>query len=171
KLPGYSLLATVPYAVAKWVFHLPPHPLGKRGIDYWPADYWITLGTSGLLTAWIGALLVLLARDLGCAPGVSAFGGLAYGLSTPAYVYGTLAFGHQATAFALLASFLLIWKKAPRLAVLRLAAAGFLAAMASVIELQVGPVSAILGLYLLVEVVRRRYPFAGLLGFAAGATI
>ena len=54
---------------------------------------------------------------------------------------------------------------------LRLAAAGFLAASASVIELQVGPVSAILGLYLLVEVIRRRYPFACLLSFAAGAMI
>ena len=99
KLPGFSLLATVPYALAKWVFHLPPHPLGtKPGWKYWPADYWITLGTSGLLTAWTGALLVLLARDLGCTPAVSALLGLAYGLSTPAYVYATLAYGHQASA-------------------------------------------------------------------------
>jgi hypothetical protein len=171
KLPGYSLLAAVPYAVARWVFHFPPHPLGKRGIPHWPADYWVTLGTSGLFTAWTGALLVLLARDLGCASGVSAMVGLAYGLSTPAYVYATLAFGHQATALALLGSFLLIWKKTPRFAVLRLAASGFLAALASVIELQVGPVSAILGLYLVIEVVRRRYALAGLLGFAAGAMI
>jgi hypothetical protein len=180
KLPGYSFLAAVPYAVLKWVFHFPSHPLDTpempfsirhRAPPHWPADYWITLGTSGLLTAWTGALLVLLARDLGCAPGVSALVGLAYGLSTPAYVYATLAYGHQASAFALLGSFLLIWKKAPRLPVLRLAASGFLAALASVIELQMGPVSAILGLYLLVEVVRRRYPFAGLLGFAAGAMI
>ena len=68
KLPGYPLLAAVPYAVLRWVFHFPPHPLGERGMKYWPADYWITLGTSGLLTAWTGALLVLLARDLGCTP-------------------------------------------------------------------------------------------------------
>jgi hypothetical protein len=140
-------------------------------MKYWPADYWITLGTSGLLTACTGALLVLLARDFGATPRVSAVVGLAYGLSTPAYAYATLAYGHQASAFALLASFLLIWKKGPRFGRLRLATAGFLAASASVIELQVGPVSAILGIYLIVEVLQRRYPFTGLLAFAAGAMI
>src|SRR5262249_30121490 len=132
---------------------------------------WITLGTSGLLTAWAGALLVLLARDLGCAPGASSLVGLAYGLSTPAYVYATLAYGHQASAFALLSSFLLIWRKGQRFAWLRLAAAGFLAASASVIELQVGPVSAILGLYLMAEVFRGRHAPVCLLSFAVGAMI
>ena len=54
---------------------------------------------------------------------------------------------------------------------LRLALAGFLAALASVIELQVAPVSAILGLYLLIEVLRRRYRPGGLVAFALGAAI
>ena len=35
--------------------------------------------------------------------GPAALVGLAYGLATPAYVYATLAYGHQASAFALLA--------------------------------------------------------------------
>jgi hypothetical protein len=172
KLPGYALLAAVPYACLKRLFDLPPHPRGEeRARKYWLADYWITLGTSGFLTAWTAVLLVLLTRDLGGSPRVAALVGLAYGLSTPAYVYATLAYGHQATAFALLASFLLIWKPAERFPVIRLTGAGFLAATAAVIELQVGPVAAILGLYLLVEVFRRRFAFVGLLGFAAGAMI
>jgi hypothetical protein len=171
KLPGYSLMAALPYACAKWAFNLLPHPLGAREMPYWAADYWITLCTSGLLTACTGILLVLMARDLGCSPGSAALVGLAYGLATPAYVYATLAYGHQASAFALLASFRLIWKAAPRWEGVRLAAAGFLAAWASVIELQMGPVSAILGLYLFVEVLRKRYRPRALATFALGALI
>jgi hypothetical protein len=169
KLPGYPLLAAIPYACAKRAFRLPPHPLGEPARRYWVADYWVTLPTSGVLTACTAALLVLLAAELGCSPGVAILVGLAYGLTTPAYVYATLAYGHQATAFALLASFLLIWKKAPRFERLRLGVAGFLAASAAVIELQVGPVSAILGLYLLVEVLGRRRRPSGLASFAVGA--
>ena len=52
-----------------------------------------------------------LARDLGCSPRRAALVGLAYGLATPAYVYATLAYGHQLSAFALLASFSLLWNR------------------------------------------------------------
>ena len=84
--------------------------MDRPGFAYWPADYWVTLGTSGLLTALTGVLLVGLARDLGCGPRRAALVGLAYGLATPAYVYATLSYGHQASAFALLASFALLWR-------------------------------------------------------------
>ena len=84
----------------------------SRLVAYWAADYWVTLFTSGLLTAATGALLVYWSRCLGCRPGRAALLGLAYGLATPAYVYATLAYGHQATAFALFTSFFLLWKKA-----------------------------------------------------------
>ena len=175
KLPGYPLLAAVPYAIVRAVFGFPAHPLNVRAEDYvyWPADYWVTLATSGLLSAATAVLLVRLARDLGCRPVVAAMVGLAYGLSTPAYVYATLAYGHQAAAFALFASFLLIGKRSSGFgwAMARLWAAGFLAAYASVIELQVGPVSAILGFYLLAEVIGRRQLPAGLLAFAVGAIV
>ncbi len=171
KLPGYPLLAALPYAYARWAFDMPGHPLDSGPIDYWPADYWITLGTSGILTAWTAALLVVLARDLGCSPGAAALVGLAYGLSTPAYVYATLAYGHQASAFALLSSFLLIWRKEPRRESLRMFLAGLLASYAAVIELQVAPVSAILGLYLFVEWVRGRRRFDRLPIFAVGALL
>ena len=126
----------------------PAHPLDVTAMAYWPADYWVTLGTSGLFTALTAVLLMRLARDLGCSPRGAALVGLAYGLATPAYVYATLAYGHQLSAFALLASFSCSGTEARAGEAARLVAAGFLAAYAAVIELQVGPVSAILGLYL-----------------------
>jgi hypothetical protein len=171
KLPGYPFLAALPYACARWAFGMPPHPLGVPGMKYWAPDYWITLTTSGLLTACTGALLVLMARDMGCRPWGAMLVGLAYGLSTPAYVYATLAYGHQSSAFALLASFRLIEKKVSGWERLRLTTAGFLTAGASVIELQMGPVSAILALYLLVEVMSGRHTGLGLGCFAMGALI
>src|SRR4051812_21759282 len=171
KLPGFSLLATAPYALAKVSRGLPDHPVNRAGFAYWEADYWVTLGTSGLLTATIGVLLTALARDLGCGARRSALVGLAYGLSTPAYAYATMSYGHQASAFALLAAFALLWHMDGRRARLAMIAAGFLAAMASTIELSVGPVSAILGLYLLAQVIGRRRPVGALGGFAVGAAL
>ena len=90
------LLATVPYAIARLVLRLPSHPLDQAAFPYWAADYWATLGTSGLFTAGTAVLLVLWARELGCSARKACLIGLAYGLATPAYVYATLAYGHQA---------------------------------------------------------------------------
>jgi hypothetical protein len=171
KLPGFSFLAALPYAVARWVFRLPSHPLNVPAFAFWSADYWATLCTSGLATAAIGSILVLWAQELGCRPGRAAIVGLAYGLATPAYVYATLAYGHQVSAFALFTSFFLVWRRQRRRDALGLLLAGFLAAYAAVIELQVGPVSAILGLYLLAQCLRgNRHPDALSL-FAIGAVI
>jgi hypothetical protein len=171
KLPGYSLLAAVPYELTRTVLRLPPHPLNLKAFAYWPADYWVTLGTSGLLSALTGVLLVGLARDLGCDPRRSALVALAYGLATPAYAYATLSYGHQASAFALLASFALLWRSGRVRPGRRAFWAGLLAAYAAVIELQVGPVAAILGLYLVVQVVGGRRPFANIADFAVGAAL
>jgi len=170
KTPGFSLLAVVPYVGARWAMRLPDHPRDRPGFAYWPADYWVTLGTSGLLSALSGAILVVLAGSLGCGPGRSALVGLAYGLATPAYAYATLAYGHQASAFCLLASFALLWEGGPRPR-LRSAFAGFFASYASVVEIQVGPVSAILGLYLLALAAGRKRPGSAVVAFALGATI
>jgi hypothetical protein len=171
KLPGLSLLATVPYAIARSVFRLPSHPLNQPAdpFRYWAADYWITLGTSGLFTAATAVLLVLWSRELGCSPGRACLIGIAFGLATPAYVYATLAYGHQTSAFALFASFFLLWKKTRTRDSFRLVLAGFLAAYAAVIELQVGPVSAILGFYLLAQCLRgdRRPDALALFGVGA----
>lgn len=171
KLPGFSLLATGPYLVSKQFLRIPSHPLNKPAFPYWAADYLVTLFTSGLVTACTGVLLVYWARCLGCRASRAALLGLAYGLATPAYVYATLANGHQTTAFALFASFFLIWKKSPRgrpgVALL----AGFLAAYAAVVELYVGPVSAILGSYLLFQCIRRQRPIDDFALFCVGAAI
>jgi hypothetical protein len=171
KLPGFSLLAVLPYSAARWILRLPPHPLGRGPMPYWAADYWITLGTSGFLSACTGALLVLWSGELGCSRRQAALVGLAYGLGTPAYVYATLAFGHEASAFALFTSFYLLARPSPSRASLEVFGAGFLAAYAAVVELQVGPVAAILGAYILAQCIGRyRQPMAlGL--FAVGALI
>lgn len=172
KLPGFSLLATVPYAIAKLALGLPSHPLDRDAFPYWAADYWCTLGTSGLVTAATATLLVLSARALGCSSMTACLVGLAYGLSTPAYVYATLAHGHQLSAFALFASFYLLWNKANRPGEsARMLLAGFLAAYAAVIELQVGPVSAILGFYLLAQCCRGDRRADALALFAIGAIV
>ncbi len=171
KLPGYPLLATLPYLTAKSILRLPPHPLNKPAFKYWAADYWITLGTSGLLTACTSVLLVFWAGELGCSRRQAALIGLAYGLATPAYVYATLAYGHQASAFALFASFYLLSRKGRRAESLWVFAAGFLAAFAAVIELQVGPVAAILGFYLLAQCLSGRRRPDALASFAIGALI
>jgi hypothetical protein len=174
KLPGLSLLAVPPTFLAKLVLHIPDHPLGRsgRGFTHWPTDYWATLGTSGLFSALTGALLVLLAFDLGCGPRRAALVGLSYGLATPAYAYATLAYGHQATAFALLAAFALLWK-APQFSHPGLAVAigGTSTAAAPVIELQVAPVAAILGSCLLIQVAGGRLPPRTLVAFACGALV
>ena len=215
----------------------PAHPLNVPGFAHWKADYAVTLFTSGLATALAGALLTVLAGDLGCGPRRSALVGLAYGLATPAYAYATLAHGHQTSAACLLGAFALLWRPTchtesghsqsspsplegegrvggeqetrshdsasgtpqaglgpsfagatphpdPRpsggrgqervigdTVSLRSALAGFLAAYASAIELQVGPVSAILGLYALALVLGRRRPPSALLAFALGALV
>jgi len=170
KTPGFSLMAALPYAAIKPALGLPDHPLEVKGFAYWPADYWATLGTSGLASALAGLILVGLARDLGCGPRRSALVGLAYGLATPAYAYATLAYGHQVAASCLIASFALLWRDGPR-ARLRSSLAGFLASYASVVEIQVGPVSAILGFYLLALVIGQRRPWSSVLAFGLGAAV
>jgi hypothetical protein len=171
KLPGFSLMATGPYALAKAALRLPPHPLAAKGFAYWPADYWVTLCTSGLLTALSGVVLAGLARDLGCGPLGSALVALAYGLATPAYAYATMSHGHQATSFALIAAFALLWRTDRPRQALRSGLAGFLASYASVIELQVGPVSALLGLYLLAQAAGRLRKVSTVGDFAVGALL
>jgi hypothetical protein len=171
KLPGFSLLATVPYSVVRLAFDLPPHPLHRPAMAHWPADYWVTLGTSGIATALAAVLLARIARRLGCPPRGAALLALAYGLATPAYVYATLAYGHQVAALAVLGSLWLLWEDPRPRAPARLAASGFLAAFAAAVELQLAPVSAILGLYLLLQCTTGIRRFDGLVWFALGGLV
>lgn len=168
KLPGYSFLALPPYLASKLAFRLPSHPLDRPGFALWTADYWVTLATSGLATALCSVLLVWLSMELGCSALQAAFVGLAHGLATPAYAYATLAYGHQASALGLFASFALLWKRRGWLSAL---SAGFCAAYASVIELQVGPVSAILGIWCLIQAILKQRTWSSVIYFALGALV
>ncbi len=51
KPPGFPLLAAAPYLITKLVLRIPSHPLGGIPLSYWAADYWVTLFSSGVLTA------------------------------------------------------------------------------------------------------------------------
>ena len=170
KTPGFSVAAIPAYWLAKRVGGYPDHPIDQPGFAHWGPDYWVTWGTSGLATALAGAILAGLAGWLGCSPRVAALLGLAYGLATPAAVYAELGYGHQLAAFGLFAAFGLLAVEGRRVR-LRAALAGFLASYASVVEIQVGPVSALLGLGLSALVVARRRPPACVLTFALGAAI
>jgi 4-amino-4-deoxy-L-arabinose transferase-like glycosyltransferase len=171
KLPGFPLLATLPYGLARLVFGLPAHPLNQPAFPYWAADYWTTLGTSSVLTAATAVLLFFWALDLGCLTRRAVLIALSYGLATPAFVYATLAYGHQASAFALFASFYLLWKVRGKKAQVSVFFAGILAAYASVIELQVAPVSAILGLYLMSQCITAKRRPDAIAVFGVGAAI
>ena len=170
KLPGFSLLGMAPYRLARTVARLsrPSPEVGGQGL------------LAGRLLGHAGHLGVVHGHDGGTARAArtrprlfattSALVGLAYGLATPAYVYATLAYGHQLSAFALTASFYLLSKRGDSCrAPARGPAAGFLAAYAAIIELQVGPASAILGLYLLVQCLRGRRRPDALAFFGIGA--
>lgn len=171
KLPGFSLLAVPSYIGAKATFRLPDHPLGRAAFKdgHWPADYWVTLGASGLASAITGALLCWIAIQLGCGPKRGILIALAYGLATPAYVYATLSYGHQLTSFLLLLAFVLLWK--PGGGALRVWAGGVAAALAPVVELQVAPAAAILSFWLVAQVIREQRARIQLLAFALGAVI
>lgn len=171
KLPGFSFWAAIPYGLGRLLLGLKPHPLGVAAMPYWPADYWVTLGSSGLFTVSTALMLVRLARELGCSAGPAALVGLAYGLGTPAYVYATLAYGHQFSACVLLASFLLLRKPGPARGRLRTLAAGMLAALGPLVELQVAPVSAILGVYLMAQCIGGRRRPEALAFFSLGALL
>lgn len=172
KQPGFSFLAVPPYALSRLLLGVPSHPLHRegRGFRHWPGDYWATLGTSGLMSAACGALLTALALRIGCGPRRAALVGLAYGLGTPAYVYATLGYGHQAVAFLHLAAFAAI-EALPRsrhvgwLAFL----AGLSASLAGLVELQSGLVSALLAAYLAWQVLRGGVSPRAILLFTLGA--
>ncbi|RUL84347.1 hypothetical protein TsocGM_20655 [Tautonia sociabilis] len=169
KQPGYSLASVVPYAIAKAALGLPDHPIGGPALRYWPGDYWATLGTAGLATAIGAAVLVVLAGRVGCRPRGAALIGLAYGLATPAYAYATMSYGHQLASACLLASLALLDRPGALRPGIGMAAAGFLAAFGSVVELSAGPISALLGLLAVARVISRDVPVRGLLAFSAGA--
>ncbi|GIW87774.1 MAG: hypothetical protein KatS3mg108_2098 [Isosphaeraceae bacterium] len=156
KQPGYSVLGLPIYLVVRAVSGLEPHPVGVEGFPRWPADYWVTLGVSGVATAWTGALLSGLALRMGSGSVGAILVGLGYGLATPAAVYATLAYSHPLAAALLLTSAVLIGMGQAGRGPSGWAAfgAGFLASYAGATELAVGPVCAILGIWFIARTLR-----------------
>ena len=103
KLPGCQCWRRCPTLLPR-LFTAPDHPLNRAAFPYWAADYWATLGTSGILDRLDrgpphgrGWRTRLPSRQAGLI-------GLAYGCDA-GLLYATLAVGHQASAFALFGSF------------------------------------------------------------------
>ncbi len=132
-----------------------PQPRNVEGLAYWPADYWTTWGPRDFLSALTGVLLTVLARDLGCGPRRCLLIGLAYEVDNPRVCLCNDEPRPPGDRIFLASPHLRCSgvrsgpdrRGGPFLR-------GVLAAYAAVIELQVGPVSAILGFYLLALVLR-----------------
>lgn len=169
KGPGYSLLALGPYLAARHLLGLPPHPLNEPAQAHGAADYWVTLGTSGLATALTGALLTALAAHYGCRLRLAVLVGLSYGLATPALIYASLAYGHQTTAFCLLTAFALGEFDRSRRSVAGLVLAGGLTASAAVIELSAAPLGVIVTVWCLIRALQATRSFWPVLWFGVGA--
>ena len=171
KGPGYSLIGVVPYLATKALLGLPDHPLGLEGFAYWPADYWTTLLTSGLSTAISCGLLTWIAGRLGCRPRAAVLVGLGYGLATPAFVYSTLAYGHQVAACALLGGLALVLDDRGASGAPRGFAAGLAIGVGVLVELSTAPVAVVLAGAFLLRAGRRGAHVATILGFGAGALV
>ncbi len=158
KAPGQSLIGAPVYLVAKMIGDLPDHPLHMPALRHWswPADYWITLGTSGTLTAVLGVVIYAFCLRFGASHFSSVLLGLAYGLASPAFVYATLFYGHQAAAFCGATSFFLIYRAAheKRANLWNMLLAGLLAGFSVVTEYQTAGISAVLAVYAVIAIRR-----------------
>ena len=132
KAPGQSFLGVLPYWLTLRLDIAEPHPRAAPAMRYWPADYWVTLGTSGLCVAATAVLLLLVLRRLGVGLLWATITGLAYALATIALPYATLDYGHAATGLVtLLSVYLLRFHRCSKTAA---ALAGALAGFAVVLE-------------------------------------
>src|SRR5207244_685898 len=65
KAPGQSFLGAVVYSIGRYFGKLDEHPRDEvQARAYWPADYFVTLGTSGVLTALLGVVIYAFALRL-----------------------------------------------------------------------------------------------------------
>ncbi|MBI3463656.1 MAG: hypothetical protein HY000_11450, partial [Planctomycetes bacterium] len=85
KAPGQSLLGLPVYAIGQLI-GLPEHPLNRPAIAYWPADYFVTLGTSGVATAALAVIVYAFSLRLGASHFAGMLLAVAYGLGTPAFL-------------------------------------------------------------------------------------
>lgn len=132
KAPGQSFLGTLPYWLTRHLGLVEPHPLAAPVIARWPADYWVTLLTSGALTAATAVILWWFLLRLGSTAWGALATALAFGVSTIALPYATMFYGHAAAACLSLLSLFLFFRT-PRSTIAALAA-GWLAGLAVVVE-------------------------------------
>lgn len=131
KAPGQSFLGAISYTILRTFGVVPPHPHAAPAKSLWTADYWVTLFSSGLLTATTGALLVTSLQFLGVNAVRASVVGLAFGLATHALAYATLFYGHSSAGFLTLLSLWILYR---RPSLMGQAAAGFVAGLAVLVE-------------------------------------
>lgn len=126
KAPGQSFLGVIPYWICLRSGLTRPHPVGTDAVRFWPADYWVTLSTSGVLTAATSVIVYLFLRLLEVGPFAAMAAALAYGLATIALPYAALYYGHASAGFCALLSVYLLhrWPKSRLAAWLSGGAAG-----------------------------------------------
>ena len=95
KAPGMSLLAVVPYALAR--------AIGVRDPD--AAAYIVTVITTGIPAALSVIALFFFSGALGATPRRAALIAAAYGLGTLIFPYGTMLYGHDVIAACLVVAF------------------------------------------------------------------
>ena len=149
KAPGQSLLGVPVYSIWKWVTGSEDHPVNlDKAKPYWVRDYWITIFTSGIMTAVLGGLIYSASVQIGIRHFDATLLALCYGLGTYASVYATLFYGHQSAACLLFgAYYLILFRKtshAPSGLFAKgryhLIAAGMLAGFSVVIEMTLAPI-------------------------------
>lgn len=104
KAPGFSLIATPPYILSKFIIGWPNHPLGQDGLALWPADAFVTWLSSGLASALIALLIFIILNQSGIKSNHAAVFALMTIWASPMAVYSTLAYGHQVASALLLVS-------------------------------------------------------------------
>jgi hypothetical protein len=168
KAPGQSFLGVIPYWICLRLGLTAEHPVGTDAVRFWPADYWVTLLTSGVLTAATAVVIYGFLRLLVVGRFSALAAALAYGLATIALVYATLFYGHASAGFCAIYSVYLLYRWPGR----RLTAflGGAVAGLGVVIEYPqvVVPVTITIVIFLAAASGRREFSFRTLGFFIAG---
>jgi len=110
KAPGLSLIGALAYAALPRRAGLKPHPIDEQAMAYWAADYWVTLFSSGIATALCVYVLFRFLQLVGATTWGAFWMAIGYGLATPAFLYGTLFYGHNVAAACLLTATYALWR-------------------------------------------------------------
>lgn len=183
KAPGLSLIALPVVALYDGLVQLLGGGVGlveggNLSLHYILASTVAVLATTAPMTAAGGAATFIAARRLAATRPASVFAALLFGLCTPAFGWATAFFGHAAAAGCLMAGFVLVLAASDRLVPERPlrdgVVAGFVLALAVVIEFPAALAAGLIGLMGLARLVRRGWSSAAnrcLAGVALGAAI